>query len=123
MPLLRATLQATKAAKDQALKSFRAITNATQADATRLLKNNNYRVEHAVEDFYLDPIAMANATKAGGGTAADKKKLKETQDKLGVLFDEYKGESHQFERARSDARWLKCPAPLTWKTRTRAIWR
>jgi hypothetical protein len=58
----------------------------------RILKNNNYRVEHAVEDFYEDPVAQANAQKASAGSSSEKKKAKEVEAKLGKLFDEYKGE-------------------------------
>ncbi|KDN43900.1 defective in cullin neddylation protein 1 [Tilletiaria anomala UBC 951] len=82
----------TKTSKEAALRSFRAITNASTADATRLLKNNSYRVEAAVDDFYNDPVAISNAAKAGSSSSMEKKKVKEATEKLGKLFDDYKEE-------------------------------
>lgn len=73
------------------IKQFRAITNATQNDASRILKQNGYRLEVSVGAFYSDEVAMSNANK--GVSGSDKKAEKEIREKLGALFDKYKGES------------------------------
>jgi DCN1-like protein 1/2 len=73
------------------IKQFRAITNATQNDASRILKQNGYRLEASVGAFYSDEVAMSNATK--GASGSDRKAEKEMKEKLGAIFDQYKGES------------------------------
>lgn len=77
--------------RESTIKQFRSLTNATQNDASRILKQNGYRLETAIDAFYSDEIAMNNAAK-GAGTS-DRKAEKEVKEKLGSLFDEYKGES------------------------------
>jgi hypothetical protein len=54
------------------------------------LKQNGYRLEASVDAFYSDDVAISNANK--GASSSDKKLEKEIKDKLGALFDQYKGE-------------------------------
>ncbi|PWN46762.1 defective in cullin neddylation protein 1, partial [Violaceomyces palustris] len=81
-----------KSGKEALIRQFRSITNATQADAQRLLRSTNYRLEAATDAFFSDPTAMANAAKAAGPSAADKKAERESRERLNHLFDKYKGE-------------------------------
>lgn len=83
--------QANKYARDAAVKQMREFTQATQADATRLLKTNSWRLEAAMDAFYSDPVAMANSNKANAG-AINAKAEKALREKLGNQFDEYKGQ-------------------------------
>ncbi|UZJ51562.1 hypothetical protein CBS101457_000882 [Exobasidium rhododendri] len=79
-----------KITKENLIKQFRGITNATQNDASRILKQNGYRLEASVDAFYNDDLAIANANK--GASSSDKKAEKETKDRLGSIFDQYKDE-------------------------------
>lgn len=79
-----------KTNRENLIKQFRGITNATQNDASRILKQNGYRLEASVDAFYNDEVALANASKGPNGN--DKKAEKESKEKLGALFDKYKGE-------------------------------
>lgn len=83
-------MQSSKVSRESLIKQFRAITNATQNDAARILKQNGYRLEASVDAFYSDDAAISNASK--GSSAGDKRAEKEAKDKLGALFDQYKGE-------------------------------
>ncbi|KAK0536016.1 Scaffold-type E3 ligase [Tilletia horrida] len=87
-------MSSSKVSKDAVLKQFRGITNATAADAQRILKAHNYRISSAVDAFYEDAVAMDNAAKGGSGSSssAAKKADKESRDRLNALFDEYKDE-------------------------------
>jgi len=86
-------MSSSKVSKDAVLKQFRAITNATPADAQRLLKAHNYRITAAVDAFYEDDVALENASKAGSGSGSSSKKAdKESRDRLNALFEEYKDE-------------------------------
>ncbi|EPQ28259.1 uncharacterized protein PFL1_04086 [Pseudozyma flocculosa PF-1] len=77
--------------REALIRQFRAITNATQQDAQRLLKASSYRIEAATDAFFSDATAMANAAKASGASAGvDKKTDKEATDRLSQLFDKYK---------------------------------
>ncbi|CEH12478.1 Uncharacterized conserved protein [Ceraceosorus bombacis] len=80
-------MSSSKTTKEAAIRQLRQITNATQPDAQRLLKANGYRIEAAVDAFYADDAAMSNAAKAAGGGL---KGEKESKEKLGKLFDQYK---------------------------------
>lgn len=64
----RPLAQSTKATRDAAIKQFRSITNATAADATRLMKQANYQVQSAVELFFKDGAAQKGA--AGGSSSS-----------------------------------------------------
>lgn len=79
-----------KTSRESLIKQFRGITNATQNDASRILKQHGYRLEASVDAFYNDEIALTNASKGSNGS--DKKAEKESREKLGALFDKYKGE-------------------------------
>jgi len=72
------------------VKQLREFTSATQQDATRLLKTHSWRLDAAMDAFFSDPTAMANASKNtnAAGLAKIERALKE---KLGKQFDEYKG--------------------------------
>lgn len=48
-------------------------------------------METSVDAFYSDEVALANASK--GASGSDKKAEKESKEKLGALFEKYKGES------------------------------
>lgn len=77
--------------KEQTIRQFRSVTNATQNDASRLLKQNNYRLEAAIDAFYSDEVALNNASKTSAGSTSAKSE-KETKDKLSKIFDKYKDE-------------------------------
>ncbi|PWN41468.1 DUF298-domain-containing protein, partial [Ceraceosorus guamensis] len=96
-----------KTTKEAAIRQLRQITNATQPDAQRLLKANGYRIEAAVDAFYADDAAMSNAAKAAGGGV---KGEKESKEKLGKLFDQYKDTCR--EAHSSDQRALLTPRLL-----------
>ncbi|KAE8228714.1 hypothetical protein CF326_g6343 [Tilletia indica] len=82
-----------KVSKESVIKQFRSITNATPADAQRILKAHSYRLTAALDAFYDDPQAVEAASKAGSGSSsASKKAEKESKDRLNALFDEYKDE-------------------------------
>ncbi|GHJ90298.1 hypothetical protein NliqN6_6700 [Naganishia liquefaciens] len=73
--------------QSSAIASLRAITGATQADATRLLKKAAWGVERAIDLFYNDSAAQAAANGASSKAAASNDK------KLGQIWDKYKDES------------------------------
>ncbi|KAK0564721.1 Scaffold-type E3 ligase [Tilletia horrida] len=85
-------MSSSKASKESILKQFRSITNATPADAQRILKAHGYRLTNAVDAFYDDSIAVENANKASSSSSSAKKAEKESRDRLNALFDEYKDE-------------------------------
>ncbi|PWN38367.1 DUF298-domain-containing protein, partial [Meira miltonrushii] len=80
-----------KVNKEQTIRQFRSVTNATQNDASRLLKQNNYRLEAAIDAFYSDEVALNNASKTSTNSTSAKSE-KETREKLGKLFDTWKDE-------------------------------
>jgi hypothetical protein len=82
-------VQSSKVNRESIIKQFRGITNATQNDASRILKQNGYRLEASVDAFYSDDLALSNANK--GASSSEKKAEKESKEKLGALFDQYKG--------------------------------
>lgn len=89
LPCLLNFVKSSKTKRDSLIRQFRSITNATQNDASRLLKQNGYRLEASIDAFYSDSSALANASKAN---TTDRKSEKDTREKLGSLFDKYKGE-------------------------------
>lgn len=68
-----------------------ASTPYSQADAQRLLRAHNYRIEPAVESFFGDATAMANAAKASGTASSDRKAEAASRENLNKLFEQYKG--------------------------------
>lgn len=86
-------LQSSKLNKENLIRQFRSITNATQNDASRILKQNGYRLEASIDAFYSDEMALANASssKSGGSSTSDRKAEEEAKSKLNKLFDNYKG--------------------------------
>ncbi|CAO1615171.1 unnamed protein product [Jaminaea pallidilutea] len=81
-----------KANRDALIKQFRALTNATPADSQRLMKQANYRVEQAVEAFYSDAAAQRGAASSSSANSATRK---ESEKKLGAIFDEYRDEDEE----------------------------
>lgn len=84
-------MSSSKVNKEQTIRQFRSVTNATQNDASRLLKQNGYRLEAAIDAFYSDETALNNASKSTGNSTSAKSE-KETREKLGKLFDTWKDE-------------------------------
>lgn len=84
-------MSSSKINKEQTIRQFRSVTNATQNDASRLLKQNGYRLEAAIDAFYSDEVALANASKTPTNSTSAKSE-KETREKLGNLFDTWKDE-------------------------------
>lgn len=78
--------------REESIKQFRSLTNASQADANRLMKAASYRLEAAIELFYGDAAAMSNASKASGSSssAASASGSKDAEKKLSAIFDQYK---------------------------------
>lgn len=76
------------AAREAATKQLRALTNATAADATRLLKASGWRIDAAIDAFYADADAGRRAEAAQG----DSKEEKEKRRRLEKVFEEYAGE-------------------------------
>ena len=86
-------MSSSKVNKEQIIRQFRSVTNATQNDASRLLKQNNYRLEAAIDAFYSDESALGNASKNSSNNASSSAKSeKESREKLGKLFDTWKDE-------------------------------
>ncbi|KAK4685586.1 hypothetical protein P7C73_g4561, partial [Tremellales sp. Uapishka_1] len=74
----------TKARETTMIAEFKEITGATTADATRLIKKHK-NVETAIDAFFADSAAQANAASTSGG--------KDRRNKLGAIWDKYKDPS------------------------------
>lgn len=80
-------------AKDQARKDglvaqFRQVTGCNQADATKLLKKYNWKLEAALDGLYNDPVALASIRTGSNGTGS----AGPSDKKITEVFEQYKDE-------------------------------